>query len=120
MNNKGDVIALGEGARDALFNDCDTETADQLVAGAVYQSTASFETPTTFAAADVAVSKTYVVCEDDHALPLDAQLAMITALGNVTVIRVHSGHCVQLNKELVPKSLDVIEAAAGYEGLAKA
>ncbi|KAH7020465.1 Alpha/beta hydrolase fold-1 [Ilyonectria destructans] len=114
MDNKGDVIALGEGAKDALFNDCDSETADRLLAGAVYQSTASFETPTTFAAADVVVPKTYVVCEDDHALPLDAQLAMVNALGNATEIRVQSGHCVHLNAEALPKVLDAIETAAGF------
>ncbi|KAF4444398.1 hypothetical protein FALBO_17234 [Fusarium albosuccineum] len=112
MDNKGEVVALGEGAKDALFNDCDSETADRLLAGAVYQSSASFETPTTFAAADVAVPKTYVVCEEDHALPPDAQLAMVEALSNATPVKVRAGHCVHLNAEALPKVLDAIETAA--------
>lgn len=100
-------------AEDALFNDCDSETADQLLAGAVYQSAASFETPTAFAAADVLVPKTYVVCEEDHAVTVDVQLAMIGALENTTEVRVRSGHCVHLNTEALPKVLNAIEAAAG-------
>ncbi|EXK28597.1 hypothetical protein FOMG_15066 [Fusarium oxysporum f. sp. melonis 26406] len=59
MNNEGGVISLGQGAQDALFNDSDSETANRLLAGCVYQSTASLETPSMFAATDVSVPKTY-------------------------------------------------------------
>lgn len=101
------------GAKDALFNDWDSETADSLLAGCVYQSTASLETPTSFAASEIAVPKTYVACENDHALPFDAQLAMIDALGNGTrVVRVRSGHSVYGNTEVLPEVLEAIERAA--------
>ncbi|EXK26344.1 hypothetical protein FOMG_17087 [Fusarium oxysporum f. sp. melonis 26406] len=112
MNNKGDVIALGEGAKDALYNDTEPELANQLLAAGVQQSTASFETPQTFCAADVSVPKTYVLAEDDHALPPDAQEGMVKALNNVSVVRVKAGHCVHLNPEVVPKLVEAITAAA--------
>ncbi|KAL5589384.1 hypothetical protein FOVSG1_011251 [Fusarium oxysporum f. sp. vasinfectum] len=113
MNNKGDVISLGQGAQDALFNDSDSETANRLLAGCVYQSTASLETPSMFAATDVSVPKTYVACENDHALPFDAQIAMSNALGNFTnVIKVRSGHSVYRNMEVLPEVLAAIETAA--------
>ncbi|KAI3589014.1 Alpha/beta hydrolase fold-1 [Fusarium oxysporum f. sp. albedinis] len=112
MNNKGDVIALGEGAKDALYNDTEPELANQLLAAGVQQSTASFEIPQTFCAVDVSVPKTYVLAEDDHALPPDAQEGMVKALNNVSVVRVKAGHCVHLNPEVVPKLVEAITAAA--------
>lgn len=104
---------MGQGAQDALFNDSDSETANRLLAGCVYQSTASLETPSMFAATDVSVPKTYVACENDHALPFDAQIAMSNALGNFTnVIKVRSGHSVYQNMEVLPEVLAAIETAA--------
>ncbi|KAK2668877.1 Alpha/Beta hydrolase fold [Fusarium oxysporum f. sp. vasinfectum] len=109
----GGVISLGQGAQDALFNDFDSETANRLLAGCVYQSTVSLETPSMFAATDVSVPKTYVACENDHALPFDAQIAMSNALGNFTnVIKVRSGHSVYQNMEVLPEVLAAIETAA--------
>ncbi|KAJ9414659.1 hypothetical protein QL093DRAFT_2569427 [Fusarium oxysporum] len=105
MNNEGGVISLGQGAQDALFNDSDSETANRLLAGCVYQSTASLETPS--------IHTTYVACENDHALPFDAQIAMSNALGNFTnVIKVRSGHSVYQNMEVLPEVLAAIETAA--------
>ncbi|KAL6912616.1 hypothetical protein FSST1_010376 [Fusarium sambucinum] len=112
MNNKGDVIALGDGAKDALYNDTEPELANQLLAAGGYQSTASFETPQTFAAVDVAVPKTYVLAEDDHALPPVAQEGMINALSDVSIVRVAAGHCIHLNPKITPTLVEAIEAAA--------
>ena len=103
---------MGEGAKDALYNDTEPELANQLLAANVQQSAASFETPQTFAAADVGVSKTYVVAEEDHALPVDAQEGMIKALNDVSVVRVPAGHCVHLNPKVLPKLVETITAAA--------
>jgi poly(3-hydroxyalkanoate) synthetase len=83
------------------------------VAGCVYQSAASLETPASFVAADVSVPRTYVACEIDHAMPIDAQLSMAKALGdNVTVFKVQSGHSVYMNEAALPKVIEAIEKAA--------
>ncbi|KAM0226655.1 hypothetical protein ACHAP5_012361 [Fusarium lateritium] len=112
MSNKGDFIALGEGAKDALYNDTEPELADQLLAAGICQSTASFETPQTFAAADVGVPKTYVLAENDHALPVEAQEGMIKALSDVSVIRVQAGHCLHLNPTVIPQLVEAITLVA--------
>ncbi|KAI1018650.1 hypothetical protein LB503_005532 [Fusarium chuoi] len=111
---KGDVITVNENGKNALFNDYDSQTASRLLAGCVYQSTSSLETPSTFAAVDVAVPKTYVVCELDQAVPVEAQLGMAGALGEGTnIVRVQSGHSVYGNHKVLPDLLNVIEQAAG-------
>lgn len=98
-----------------MFNDSDPETADRLLAGCVYQSKASFETPTSFVAADSAVPKTYVACEIDHALPFEVQLGMADGLGSgVNILKVRSGHSVYRNKEVLPVVIAAIEKAAGF------
>ncbi|KAG8166288.1 hypothetical protein KVR01_004840 [Diaporthe batatas] len=112
MDNKGDVITLGEGAKDALYNDTEPELAAQLLAANFKQSTASFETPQTFAAADVSVPKTYVIAEEDHALPVQAQEGMSQALNDVSVVRLPFGHCMHLNPKALPKLIETIQSAA--------
>lgn len=75
----------------------------------VYQSRASLETEASFVAADVRVPKTYVACEDDHAIPLEAQLGMAAAIGdNTTVVRVRSGHMVYYNEVALKEIADTI------------
>ena len=96
-----------------MFNDYDAQTASRLLAGCVYQSTSSLETPSAFVAVDVAVPKTYVVCELDHAVPVEAQLSMASALGERTnIVRVQSGHSVYGNRKVLPDLLRAIEQAA--------
>ncbi|KAJ4253962.1 hypothetical protein NW762_010361 [Fusarium torreyae] len=113
MDNQGDVVAVNERGEDALFNDYDAQTASRLLAGCVYQSTSSLETPSDFAAVDVAVPKTYVVCELDHAVPVEAQLGMASALGERTnIVRVQSGHSVYGNRKVLPDLLRLIEQVA--------
>lgn len=103
---------MGDGAKDALYHDTELELANELLAANVQQSTASFETPQIFAAANVAVSKTYVLAEEDHALPVEAQEGMIKALSDVSVVRVQAGHCMHLNPKVLPKLVETITAVA--------
>ncbi|KAF4972519.1 hypothetical protein FSARC_943 [Fusarium sarcochroum] len=113
MEKQGDVITINENGKDALFNDYDSETASRLLAGCVYQGTLSLETPSAFAAVDVGVPKTYVVCELDRAVPVEAQLGMAGALGEGTnIVRVQSGHSVYGNHKVLPDLLKAIEQAA--------
>lgn len=103
---------MGEGAKDALCNDTEPKLTAQLFAASFKQSTASFETPQTFAATDVSVSKTYVIAEEDHALPVEAQEGMSQALKDVSVVRVRFGHCMHLNLNALPKLIETITTAA--------
>lgn len=103
---------MGDGAQDALYNDTEPELAKRLLSAGFLQSTASLETPQTFAAADVSVRTTYVIAEDDHALPANAQEEMVKTLKDVNVVRVPAGHCVHLNPRVVPKLVEVISQLA--------
>ncbi|KAM0345676.1 hypothetical protein ACHAPU_006331 [Fusarium lateritium] len=108
-----DVCYLNEKTKDIFYHDANPEVADKALSECVLQSTASLETPSDFVATDVAVPKTYVVCEIDRTIPVQGQLAMVDALGEgVFVKKVMSGHLPFLNEEVLPEIVDfVVEAA---------
>lgn len=84
---------------------------DNLVSSLKYQSKASFYTPLTYAAyQDVPVS--YLLCEQDNALPFSAQQAMVGIGGpNVVPHVCAAGHSPMLS--MPDKVVDVIRGAAG-------
>jgi pimeloyl-ACP methyl ester carboxylesterase len=74
---------------DVFYNGCPDDRTADAVARLGVQSRAAFEQPLTRAAwRDV--PSTYVVCEDDHAIPLFAQELMCRRAG--TVVRMSAGH----------------------------
>lgn len=81
-----------------------------MLADCVYQSTASFETPSEFVAPDIAVPKTYVACENDRAIPIEGQLAMAGAMGDtVKIKRLAAGHSPYLHPEFLSRLVEIID-----------
>jgi pimeloyl-ACP methyl ester carboxylesterase len=85
---RGDHVLVHAPA-DVFYNDVAPELTAQSVARVVAQSLAAFQQPLTNAGWK-AVPSTYVVCEQDQAIPPFAQEAMAQRAGEV--LRMDSGH----------------------------
>ncbi|CAG7557844.1 unnamed protein product [Fusarium equiseti] len=107
-----DALYLNDGAKDAFYNDLPSDEADKAIAHCVHHSTASFETAADFVATDITVPKTYVVCDDDHAIPVEGQKAMAGAMAEgVQTETIHSGYVPFLTEEAMYKVVDIVEQA---------
>jgi len=103
-------LYLNDGAKDAFYNDLPSDEADKALVHCVHHSTASFETAADFVATDITVPKTYVVCDNDHAIPVEGQKAMAGAMGEgVQIKTIHSGHVPFLSEETMCKVIDIVE-----------
>ncbi|RGP68833.1 hypothetical protein FSPOR_5039 [Fusarium sporotrichioides] len=113
LDRTEDVLYLNDGAKDAFYNDLPSEEVDKALAACTLQSTASFETPSNFVATDITVPRTYVVCEEDHAIPKQGQLAMAGAMGEGVVTEtIKSGHLPFLREEGMLSVLRIVEKVA--------
>ncbi|OTB00400.1 hypothetical protein M426DRAFT_15537 [Hypoxylon sp. CI-4A] len=65
----GKQVFVHEAARDAFYNDFSAEKAQEYLDALVPQSYEATVQPIDFAVPDVAIPKTYIVCEADNALP---------------------------------------------------
>jgi len=94
-----------------FYNDIPKEKAGECIANLQHQSVKSFSSPQTYAAWKY-IPSTYLICEDDMAIPAVAQEAMATQPGaNMTIERLKASHSPFLSK---PKeTADVIRRAAG-------
>ncbi|KAI5868497.1 alpha/beta-hydrolase [Durotheca rogersii] len=79
----------------------------------VHQSKASIEAPVQFAAPDVTVPKTYIVCTQDPSLPAALQESMAEAAG-CQVVRVESGHFPFLESDATAR--EVVDAIVNVAG----
>ncbi|KAJ4142078.1 hypothetical protein NW754_014869 [Fusarium falciforme] len=110
MDRTDDYLPLNENAKNAFYHDIESKLADQMLANCVYQSTASFETPSEFVAPDIAVPKTYVACENDRAIPIEGQLAMAGAMGDtVKIERLAAGHSPYLDPGFLSRLVEIID-----------
>ena len=101
---------LNDGAKEAFYNDLPSDQADEAIAHCVHHSTASFETAAYFVATDITVPRTYVVCDDDHSIPVEGQRAMAGAMGEgVQIETIHSGHVPFLSEDAMGKVVDIVE-----------
>lgn len=94
-----------------FYNDLPESGMENLISSLKHQSKASFYTPLTYAAyQDVPVS--YLLCENDNAIPFHAQQAMVGIGGPNVVSHVCAGgHLPMLSMpEIV---VDVIRRVAG-------
>lgn len=107
---KGDKMTAAT-ADQIFYNDLPKARADELVSKLTHQAKPSFYTPLTYPAyQDVAVS--YLLCEQDNAIPLVGQQAMAQIGGSrVTSHVCSSGHSPMLS--MPSKVVDVIRGAAG-------
>jgi pimeloyl-ACP methyl ester carboxylesterase len=75
-----------------FYNDVECEVADELAAKLLLQSKGSLESKQTYAAWKY-IDSTYVVCENDMAIPKHAQLSMASqAGGRFTIEYLAAGH----------------------------
>lgn len=94
-----------------FYNDLPKSTIDEIMPKLVHQAKPSFYTPLTYPAyQDVPVS--YLLCEQDNAIPIVAQQAMVGIGGPNVVSHVCSAsHSPMLS--MPSKVVEVIRAAAG-------
>jgi len=83
------VTTVDHGSVEAFFNDVSEEEAKAALGLLEGQSQDSFETPVTFAASDLKIPATYIVCEKDGAIPVFAQEMFSEGM---KVERVNAGH----------------------------
>ncbi|CEI69284.1 hypothetical protein FVEN_g3967 [Fusarium venenatum] len=113
LDRTDDALYLNEGAKDTFYNDLPSEEAGKALSACALQSTASLETPSDFVATDITVSRTYVVCEEDHCIPKQGQLAMAGAMGGGVVMEtIKSGHVPFLSEDAMLKVVDIVEKVA--------
>ncbi|KAM0274932.1 hypothetical protein ACHAQH_007741 [Verticillium albo-atrum] len=101
-------VGAGEDLAAAILAGASTDEPRPVL---LKQSRASFETQAQFVAADVKVPKIYVLCENDGAVPPEAQLAMAQAAG-AEVVRLTSGHSPYLNPRTVRELVQIIDKVA--------
>ncbi len=80
---------LAQNTEEALYGDCPADVAARAAARLTSQSVAAIATPQSVAAWE-ALPSTYVVCQQDRAVPPPAQEAMAARAG--AVIRLDSSH----------------------------
>jgi hypothetical protein len=94
-----------------FYNDVPKSMADELTSKLVHQSKSSFNTPLTYPAyQEIPVS--YLLCEQDNAIPLAAQKAM-AEIGGPTVV---SHVCTASHSPMLSmpgKVVEVIRSSAG-------
>ncbi|WP_237726991.1 alpha/beta hydrolase [Rhodococcus jostii] len=91
----GDGVTMPTDTRDIFFADIDEAAADAAAARLSPQSLSSFEESQT-AAAWISTPSTYIICENDNAIPVPAQEAMSARAGQT--IRVASSHSAFLSR----------------------
>lgn len=94
-------------AADVFYNDLPEAERKIHLAGLVYQSKASKEAQAHFVAADVTISKTYIVCTKDRAAPVDGQRAWAEITG-CNIREIETDHSPFLTDSGNKQVLDVI------------
>jgi len=82
-------------AREIFFGDVDEDVADAAIARFSPQSLSSFQEIQT-AAAWISTPSTYIICENDNAIPAEVQEAMSARAGHA--IRLASSHSAFLSR----------------------
>ncbi|KAJ0114846.1 hypothetical protein J7T55_004588 [Diaporthe amygdali] len=74
-------ISVNEKSKKHLYNDLSPKTTEEFYKALVPQSYKAVITPIDFAAPDISIPKTYIVCEKDNAFPVPLQHELSTGLG---------------------------------------
>jgi pimeloyl-ACP methyl ester carboxylesterase len=99
-------------AADAFYNDLEESVKVEAAAALCDQSRRPFEEAIRYTMQDVMVPKTYVICKDDHVVPVQTQrLAALT--GRARKMELDCGHSPFLKERELDVLVDVISKAAG-------
>ncbi|KAH7312021.1 Alpha/beta hydrolase fold-1 [Rhexocercosporidium sp. MPI-PUGE-AT-0058] len=79
-------------AKDAFYNDLPSSEADHYFSLLRPQAVSVLFTPVHFVASNLKISKAYVICEKDNAVPVAHQEKMVDAVGGFKKIRFGGGH----------------------------
>ncbi|KAI0109056.1 Alpha/beta hydrolase fold-1 [Nemania sp. FL0031] len=94
-----------------FYSDLPLDEATKWIEKLQYQSQRSFEEPSAFCASDIKIPMTYLVCEGDRALPVQAQESMANAIPGMKIRRCSAGHSPFLSQP--DFTTEVITSAAG-------
>ncbi|CZT50666.1 uncharacterized protein RSE6_11691 [Rhynchosporium secalis] len=81
-----------EAAKDVFYHDLPPAEQDHYFSLLRPHAMTTFFTPVDTIAADLAIPKAYVICEKDHAVPIERQEKMVKEIGGFKVIRFAGGH----------------------------
>ncbi|KAF7523024.1 hypothetical protein G7054_g11917 [Neopestalotiopsis clavispora] len=99
---------LTEKAANTFYNTLQPEEMRQiLVDGLAYQSKASQYAEAHFAATDVTIPKTYVVCSEDQAIPREVQMHLASATG-CEIIEITSDHSPFMRDDKNQEVVDIV------------
>lgn len=97
--------------KEIFFNDVDQETADEIIPQLKNHARGVFSSKITYAAWKH-INSTYIVCEQDQAIPLEVQDMMSTQPGNkIEVERLDAGHSPFLSK--IAETVKLVRKAIG-------
>lgn len=106
---QGNLNYLRDAAKDIMYNGLTDEEAREYFKLCQPHSQDAFQTTVNFIPADVTFPKTYIVCEQDRAIPADAQRQLASGPG-FKVETMNSGHspfltqpdeCAQLLRKVI-------------------
>ncbi|KAI1845392.1 hypothetical protein JX265_005253 [Neoarthrinium moseri] len=89
---KGHLIHLQEFAKDKFYNDLPDNEAQKQFESLLPHSQDAFETPVNFIPADVTIPKTYIICENDQALPVEVQRELVSQTPGLRAETLDTGH----------------------------
>jgi hypothetical protein len=95
-----------------FYSDFPEDERDKYMAGIMYQSHASLVTGADYAATDVKIPKTYVVCTEDKTILTPGQYAMAGAMG-AKIVELAGGHSPALKDVESKKLVELIIEVAG-------
>jgi hypothetical protein len=95
-----------------FYNDVeDEEEKKKLFASLSQHSQKAFETPVSSSANDLVIDRTYIVCENDQAVPLFVQEMYIAADPGMKMVRMNSGHSPFITQ--LDRLVGIIKKASG-------
>ncbi|KAH8678484.1 Alpha/beta hydrolase fold-1 [Xylariales sp. PMI_506] len=89
---KGHLMRVKEAAKDFFYNDVPQEEKQKNFDMLLPHSQDTFETPVNFIPADLQIPKTYIICENDQALPAAVQRRYASQVPNFRVESIDAGH----------------------------
>lgn len=84
------------------------------MSGLMYQSNASLVTGADYAATEVKIPKTYVVCSEDKCIPAPGQRAMANAMG-AEIVEFECGHSPFMKEDESKELVKLILAIAALQ-----
>ncbi|KAH7154582.1 Alpha/beta hydrolase fold-1 [Fusarium sp. MPI-SDFR-AT-0072] len=89
---KNQITRMAKGARESVYSGCSQEAIDKALEATEPHSQDAFETSLDFIASDIAIPKTYIICENDQLILLPLQEKLVESTPGMRSARLAAGH----------------------------